>query len=166
VSYEAEERAKATKKLHQQIQAKIEKTNGMYKVRENKHYKALTFKREDVVWSYLRKKRLPSHRRNELMLRGDGPFKVLEKVKDNAYKIELSGHISVSPTLNVSDLTPYLKNEDDGCNAPNPRRVRTVTITITIKKIWNERTEFPLKLDHTQLKALQSKPVRVTTQYT
>jgi len=50
VSYEAEERAKEMKKLHQQIRAKIEKTNEMYKARANKHRKALTFKPGDLVF--------------------------------------------------------------------------------------------------------------------
>ena len=44
VSYEAEKRAKEMKKLDQQIRAKIEKTNEMYKARAHKHRKALTFK--------------------------------------------------------------------------------------------------------------------------
>jgi len=48
------------------------------------------------------------------MPRGDGPFKVLEKVNDNAYKLELPGDMGVSPTFNVGDLTPYLEDDDDG----------------------------------------------------
>jgi len=47
------------------------------------------------------------------MLRGDGPLKVLEKVNDNAYKLELQGDMSVS-TFNVGDLTRYLEDYDDG----------------------------------------------------
>ena len=46
------------------------------------------------------------------------------------------------------------------CNAPNPHRVRTVTI----KNFRNKWTELPLKLDYTQAYSL-TKPVRVTTQY-
>lgn len=41
------------------------------------------------------------------MLRGDGPFIVLEKINDNAYKIELLGNdYVVSNTFNVADLSP------------------------------------------------------------
>jgi len=39
----------------------------------------------------LRKQRLPSKRKNKLMPRDEGPFKVLEKVNDNAYKVDLLG---------------------------------------------------------------------------
>jgi len=63
-------------KLHQQIRANIKKTNEMYKARTNQHRKA-----------HLRKEILPSRRRNNFMPRRDAPFKVLEKVNDNAYKL-------------------------------------------------------------------------------
>ena len=48
------------------------------------------------------------------MPRGNGPFKVLEKVNNNAYKLELLADIGVSPTFNIGDLTSYLRDEDDG----------------------------------------------------
>lgn len=64
VSYEAEERAKEMKKLHQQIRAKIEKVNEMYKARANKNRKAPLFKPGDLVWLHMRKERFPSRRRN------------------------------------------------------------------------------------------------------
>ena len=114
VSYEAEEKAKEMKKLHQEIRAKIEKTNEMYKARANKHRKAITFKPGDLVWIHLRKERFPSRRKNKLMPRSDGPFKVLERVNDNAYKLELPGDMGVSSTFNVGDLTPYLDDEEEG----------------------------------------------------
>ena len=41
----------------------------------------------------------------------DGPFKVLQKVNANAYKLELPSDYSVSNTFNVSDLIPF--HEDD-----------------------------------------------------
>jgi len=48
------------------------------------------------------------------MPRSDGPFKVLKKVNDNAYKLELPGDIGGSSTFNVGDLPPYLENEEGG----------------------------------------------------
>ena len=41
------------------------------------------------------------------MPRVDGPFKVLEKINDNAYKLELPVDFGVSPTFNIADLKPY-----------------------------------------------------------
>jgi hypothetical protein len=42
-----------------------------------------------------------------------GPFKVLEKINDNAYKLELPPEFGVSPTFNISDLKPYLGKDDE-----------------------------------------------------
>ncbi|XP_052725959.1 uncharacterized protein LOC128194409, partial [Vigna angularis] len=38
-----------------------------------------------LVWLHLRKERFPSQRKSKLSLRGDGPFKVVKKINDNAY---------------------------------------------------------------------------------
>ena len=62
------------------------------------------------------------------MPRADGPFEVLERINDNAYKVDFSGDYGVSATFNVADLSAnqandYLKDlrvksiqqgEDDG----------------------------------------------------
>jgi hypothetical protein len=37
------------------------------------------------------------------MFHADGPFKILEKINDNAYKLELPPEYGVSPTFNISD---------------------------------------------------------------
>jgi hypothetical protein len=41
----------------------------------------------------------------------DGPFKILEKINNNAYKLELPPEFGVSPTFNISDLRFYLGEE-------------------------------------------------------
>jgi hypothetical protein len=41
------------------------------------------------------------------MPRGDGPLRVLSKINDNAYKIELPEHYGVSTSFNVDDLIPF-----------------------------------------------------------
>ena len=43
----------------------------------------------------------------------NGPFKILKKINDNAYKLELPPEFGVSPTFNISDLKPYLGEEDE-----------------------------------------------------
>lgn len=53
------------------------------------------------------KERFPSKRRLKLDPRSDGPFKVLAKVNDNSYKIDLQDTSGVSATINVADLQPY-----------------------------------------------------------
>ena len=46
-------------------------------------------------------------RKSKLLPWGDGPFQVIERINDNAYKIELPGMYGVSATFNVVDLNPF-----------------------------------------------------------
>ena len=63
VSFEAEERAKAMKKLYEKVRAQIDKANEQYKAKANKNQTHLEFKLEDLVWLHLRKERSPSRRK-------------------------------------------------------------------------------------------------------
>jgi hypothetical protein len=47
------------------------------------------------------------------MPRAAGPYNILEKINDNAYKLELPPEFWVSPTFNITDLKPYLGEEDE-----------------------------------------------------
>jgi hypothetical protein len=47
------------------------------------------------------------------MFHADSPFKILERINDNAYKVELPSEFGVSPTFDISDLRPYLGEEDE-----------------------------------------------------
>ena len=47
------------------------------------------------------------------MPRAAGPYKIIEKINDNAYKLELPPEFGVSPTFNIIDLKPYLGEEDE-----------------------------------------------------
>ncbi|KAL4388719.1 hypothetical protein GQ457_09G017860 [Hibiscus cannabinus] len=56
---------------------------------------------------HMRKERFPNHRKTKLDPRGDGPFQVLERINNNAYKIDLPCEYNVSTSFNVSDLSPF-----------------------------------------------------------
>lgn len=43
----------------------------------------------------------------------DGPFKVFEKINNNAYKVELPGDYDISATFNVVDLSPFYDDDDE-----------------------------------------------------
>jgi hypothetical protein len=47
------------------------------------------------------------------MSRAAGPFKILAKINDIAYKLELPPEFGVSHSFNISDLRPYLGEEDE-----------------------------------------------------
>jgi hypothetical protein len=47
------------------------------------------------------------------MSRAPSPFKILAKINDNAYKLELPPEFGVSSSFNISDLLPYFGEEDE-----------------------------------------------------
>ena len=100
------------KKLHERVKAQIEKRNESYARQANKWRKKVVFQPGDWVWVHMRKERFPEQRKSKLQPRGDGPFQVLERIIDNAYKIELPNEYNVSTTLNVSDLTLFDVDEE------------------------------------------------------
>jgi len=106
-SADATTRVQEIQKLHELVKARIEKTNASYEAQANKHRRKIVFQSGDLVWIHLRKERFPSKRKNKLMPRADGPFKVLERINDNAHKVDLLGDYGVSATFNVADLSAY-----------------------------------------------------------
>ncbi|GAV81835.1 hypothetical protein CFOL_v3_25288 [Cephalotus follicularis] len=99
------------KKLNESIRAKIEKANDAYKRKANKHWRKTESQQGYRVWVNLRKERFPSKWKSKLAPRADGPFEVLERVGDNAYKIKLPGDYGVLATFNIGGLSPFVEDE-------------------------------------------------------
>ena len=59
----------------------------------------------------------------------NGPFRVLQRIGENAYKIELPGDYGVFATFNVLDLSPYYEDQEDqvdlGASLYQPRKTDT-----------------------------------------
>ena len=106
-------------KLHEKVRLRLEKKNQEVAKRANKGRRKIILELGDWVWVHLRKDRFPSQRNAKLMPRGDGPFQVLERINDNAYKIDLPPEYQVHNTFNVCDLSREETVEDD--NDPNLR---------------------------------------------
>ena len=118
---EGSDRAEQIKLLHEQVRDQITKHNLQYQARANKHRRKVVFQVGDLVWIFLRRARFPQGRFAKLQARADGPFRVLERINDNAYKLDLPGHYGVSATFNVADLAPYVDDEpfeDDSGTSP------------------------------------------------
>jgi len=109
---DAKERAEFILQMHETTKHNIEKMNDKYRIAGSKGRKEIKLEPGDLVWLHLRKDRFPDLRKSKLMPRADGPFKITEKINDNAYKLELPPEFGVSPTFNISDLKPYLGEED------------------------------------------------------
>ncbi|KAJ9553571.1 hypothetical protein OSB04_017616 [Centaurea solstitialis] len=120
-SADADELVAQIQQLHAQVRDQNIKHNLQYQTRVNKHRRKVVFNEGDLVWIHLRKDRFPQGRYGKLHPRADGPFRVLKKIGDNAYKIDLPGHYNVSATFNVADLTPYTPDDtydDDSGTSP------------------------------------------------
>ncbi|KAK1665205.1 hypothetical protein QYE76_053364 [Lolium multiflorum] len=116
VNMEASKRADYVKKIHEKTKELIEKKGKSNAARMNKKRKEMLFKPGDLVWVHFRKDRFPKLRKSKLKPRGAGPYKVLAKINDNAYSIDLpEDEFGVSNSFNVADLTPY-DGEDLGAS--------------------------------------------------
>jgi hypothetical protein len=99
--------------MHETTKLNIEKMNEKYHIAASKGRKEVKLDPGDLVWLHLRKEWFLELRKSKLMSRAAGPFKILAKINDNAYKLELPPEFGVSPSFNISDLRPYLGEEDE-----------------------------------------------------
>ena len=103
-----DKRADFIKQLHESTRETLEEYNASHATKINKSKKPLVLKEGDLVWLHLRKDRFPNERKSKLSPRGDGPFKILKRINDNAYKVDIpQSKYVVDDTFNISDLSPY-----------------------------------------------------------
>ena len=77
----------------------------------------MIFELGDWAWLHLCKERSPTQWHNKLLPRRDGPFQVVERINDNAYKLDLPCEYSISATFNVSDLSPFFADDVEDLRA-------------------------------------------------
>ncbi|KAH9724552.1 hypothetical protein KPL70_007529 [Citrus sinensis] len=93
-SMDGKKKAEFVKQLHERTRQHIEKRTEQYATQANKG----------------------PQRRSKLLPRGDGPFQVVARINDNAYKLDLPSEYNVSATFNVSDPSPFDVGEDSRTN--------------------------------------------------
>ncbi|XP_073120220.1 uncharacterized protein [Henckelia pumila] len=88
----------------------------LYTKQGNKGKKKVVFEPGDWVWLLLRKECFSENGSSKLLPRGDGLFHVIERINDNAYKLDFQSEYNLSTKFNVSDLSlfdvedePYLR---------------------------------------------------------
>ncbi|KAG7567587.1 Integrase catalytic core [Arabidopsis thaliana x Arabidopsis arenosa] len=113
VSLDGKKKAELVQQIHEQAKKNIEEKTKQYTKKANKSRKELIFNEGDLVWIHLRKERFPKERKSKLMPRIDGPFKVLKKINNNAYSLDLQGKYNVSNSFNVADLIPFIADNTD-----------------------------------------------------
>jgi hypothetical protein len=102
--FDASQRSEFILMMHETTKLNIEKMNEKYCIAASKSHKEVKLKPGDLVWLHLRKERFPELRKFKLMSCAASPFKILAKINDNAYKLELPPKFGVSPNFNISDL--------------------------------------------------------------
>jgi len=159
VNFNASKRAEFVKNIHNRDRVNIEKMTKLYEKHANKGRKKMLFELGDLVWMHLRKDRFPEQRKSKLQPRADGPFKVLRKINDNAYEIDLSSTYGVSTNFIDSDLSPFYGLEESRTTPFQEREddedIPTVHATSSVKnspfniKNINQQTachlDFPIK---------------------
>jgi hypothetical protein len=94
--------------IHEEVRKKIVVSNDRHKSRVDAHRGVVEFQPEDLVLIHLRLERFTKGPLYKLhSRRRAGPFQVIQKLGNNAYRIDLPSHLTFSPIFNVVDLTPY-----------------------------------------------------------
>jgi hypothetical protein len=72
--------------VHQAIHEQLEKIQAKYKAKNDKYWIDHHFQLGDQVWLYISREYLKDERKNLKPIKY-GPFKILEKIGDNAFRL-------------------------------------------------------------------------------
>ena len=100
-SLKGENMADLMKKLHEETRLKIEESNAKYKKYANQKRHNQSFQEGDMVMVYLHKERFPAGSYSKLSKRKIGPYKIIKKIEENAYVVDLPKHMEIDSTFQI-----------------------------------------------------------------
>ena len=93
--------------VHAQTTQRLEASSSKYKTAADASRRRLIFDAGDMVWVHLTRDRMPARAYNKLKSKKIGPVRVISKINDNVYHLELPSDITTSDVFNIRYLSPY-----------------------------------------------------------
>ncbi|KAG2264906.1 hypothetical protein Bca52824_071985 [Brassica carinata] len=105
---------------HEQTTSNLATSTQIYKAAADTHRRRLLFEVGDLVLAVLTRDRMPAHSYNKLKAKKIGPLEVLERINDNAYRLQLPADITTSDVFNVKYPSRYFPPEQPSDSRSNP----------------------------------------------
>ena len=107
--------------IHQEVKKNLEEANLRYKTAAERHRPLKLFNEGDLVVVHPRKNRFPTGTYNKLKDKKIGHIRILQKIRDNAYKIDFPADMNISNTFNVVDIFEYFPPNEFSLQPQNSR---------------------------------------------
>jgi hypothetical protein len=88
------------------VQEQLENSQAKYKMRHDKHRVDHSFQVGDEFWLYINKERLKEECKKLKPIRY-GPFKIIDKIGNNAFYLDLPPYMQMYAVVNVENLNLY-----------------------------------------------------------
>lgn len=105
---------------HAHTKVNLDASVSKYKATTDAHRRHLVFEVDDLVWVVLTRDCMPAGTYNKLKPKKIGHLKVLERINDNAYRLQLPSDITTSDVFNVKYLSRYFPPDQPHDSRSNP----------------------------------------------